>query len=90
MKISDLKSLFLEIKKKNCLLCGQAPPARCMVESAWEQDYSYILENWRQNKQTNKVTTKKAEGLGSLKLVFLVATESLVCQSGKDYLEADI
>ena len=56
MKISDLKSLFLEIKKKNCLLCGQAPPARCMVEGAWEQDYSYILEKWRQNKQTNKQT----------------------------------
>lgn len=37
MKISDLKSLFLEIEK-NCLLCGQAPPARCMVEGAREQD----------------------------------------------------
>ena len=49
------------------------------------------LETKQTNKQTkNKVTTKKAEGLGSLKLVFLVANESLVCQSGKDYLEADI
>ena len=38
MKISDLKSLFLEIEKKNCLLCDQAPPARCMVEGAREQD----------------------------------------------------
>ena len=50
----------------------------------------YLKTGDKTNKQTNKVTTKKAEGLGSLKLVFLVATESLVCQSGKDYLEADI
>ena len=57
MKISDLKSLFLEIEKKNCLLCDQAPPARCMVEGAREQDlqlYTWKVETKPTNQPTNQ------------------------------------
>ena len=66
MKISDLKSLFLEIKKKKKTVCFVA---KLPLPAAWlkvpeNRTYSYILENWRQNKQTKKVTTKKLKGLG--------------------------
>ena len=63
MKISDLKSLFLEIEKKKTVCFV----TKLLLLAAWlkvpeNRTYSYILEKWRQNQptnQTNKQTNKQ-------------------------------